>query len=139
MRGQFYCKACGAAITDVIEVLSLKDPRVRKPTFVDQQPICGTGKAYKSLEPIQRSYDPGNPAKLEVTPQYWLNPEDIETTTKLTRKASRLNGCCGLDGCNGPNTLCKNCGAEAGTTQSDCWTPLVFIPDKTNIQFERED
>lgn len=139
MRGRFFCKHCGAAITDVIEILSLKDPAIRKPEFIDQQPICTAGKAYKSLEPIQRSYDPERPANLEFSPQYWLNIEDIKAATKLTRKANRLNGCCGLDGCGGPNVLCANCGAEAGTMQSDCWTPLIFIPDKKNIEFKREN
>src|SRR5689334_12958671 len=32
----------------------------------------------------------------------------------------RRNGCCGSDGLNGPNLLCRN-GHEIGTEQSDCW------------------
>jgi hypothetical protein len=34
--------------------------------------------------------------------------------------ASRLNGCCGLDGLNGPNLLCEN-GHEVATAMTDCW------------------
>ena len=42
----------------------------------------------------------------------------------------RRNGCCGLDGCDGPNTMCA-CGAELATEKSDCWMPhaVVFEPD----------
>jgi hypothetical protein len=32
----------------------------------------------------------------------------------------RLNGCCGLDGCDGPNLVCPK-GHEIGTERSDCW------------------
>ncbi|MEP0390961.1 hypothetical protein [Erythrobacter sp.] len=138
MRGQFFCKSCGSTLTEQIDVLSLKDPSVPQPDWADQEPMCGQGKAYKSLEPFERSYDPAKPALLEFSPQYWLNIDDIEETTKFTSKSGRLSGCCGLGGCDGPNILCKSCGAEVGTMKSDCWTPLVFIPDKRNTEFKRE-
>ncbi len=32
----------------------------------------------------------------------------------------RLNGCCGLDGCDGRNRVCRE-GHEVGTERSDCW------------------
>lgn len=32
----------------------------------------------------------------------------------------RNNGCCGRDGCDGPNLLCTQ-GHEIGTERSDCW------------------
>jgi hypothetical protein len=38
----------------------------------------------------------------------------------------RLNGCCGLDGCDGPNLVCTN-GHEIGTEKSDCWTPHAAV------------
>ncbi|MCX4750289.1 hypothetical protein OG455_33065 [Kitasatospora sp. NBC_01287] len=34
----------------------------------------------------------------------------------------RRNGCCGLDGQDGPNLVCAGCGAEVATEESDCWT-----------------
>jgi hypothetical protein len=42
----------------------------------------------------------------------------------------RLNGCCGLDGCDGPNRLC-DCGAEIGTERSDCWHAhcIALLPE----------
>jgi hypothetical protein len=33
-----------------------------------------------------------------------------------------LNGCCGIDGCDGINTFCPR-GHEIGTEFSDCWGP----------------
>lgn len=38
----------------------------------------------------------------------------------------RLNGCCGLDGLDGPNLLCQN-GHEVGTEKSDCWMPRAAV------------
>jgi hypothetical protein len=42
--------------------------------------------------------------------------------TKRQSEAHRLNGCCGLDGLDGPNPVCLN-GHEIGTEKSDCWMP----------------
>lgn len=39
----------------------------------------------------------------------------------LHNQPGLLNGCCGLDGCDGPNTLCGHCGSEVATERSDCW------------------
>jgi hypothetical protein len=46
----------------------------------------------------------------------------------LSRHANlaRLNGCCGLDGLDGPNQLCA-CGAEVATEKSDCWMAHALI------------
>jgi hypothetical protein len=49
---------------------------------------------------------------------------------KDTTDKSRLNGCCGLDGLDGINTLCAN-GHEIGTECSDCWMPH-YIPMPPN-------
>jgi hypothetical protein len=42
----------------------------------------------------------------------------------------RLNGCCGLDGLDGRNTVCYE-GHEVGTEKSDCWMShaLLFDPE----------
>jgi hypothetical protein len=57
-----------------------------------------------------------------------INLADMQNT-RHTSNSSRLNGCCGPDGCDGPNTLCL-CGVEIGTERSDCWMPtsLSFVP-----------
>ena len=40
------------------------------------------------------------------------------------------NGCCGSDGCDGPNRACS-CGNVVATEWSDCWTfaEVRFLPD----------
>ena len=50
--------------------------------------------------------------------------------TELTTLRGRRNGCCGLDGCDGPNLVCSACAAEVATERSDCWTPqeVVLVP-----------
>ena len=48
--------------------------------------------------------------------------------TRHHEEARRLQGCCGLDGCNGRNTVCCN-GHEVGTEKSDCWMPHVLLLD----------
>ncbi len=50
--------------------------------------------------------------------------------TELISLRGRRNGCCGLDGCDGPNLVCRGCSAEVATERSDCWTPqeVVLVP-----------
>jgi len=56
------------------------------------------------------------------------NPEDILTDSLTSAGAD--NGCCGSDGCDGPNRACL-CGSIVATQWSDCWTPaeVRFLPD----------
>ena len=70
MLGCFYCKGCAAEITGEISIESLKDPSVKRPEMLDQQPVCDVGAGYKSYEPLQRSFDPENPDDLEFSPQF---------------------------------------------------------------------
>lgn len=85
----------------------------------------GTGfKAWEATPWLYR--DPGEP--LSFVPQYWLNPEDLTDAVRLSRNSSRISGCCGIAGINGPNQLCQ-CKREIGTIQDDCMMPRVFIPE----------
>ena len=139
MKGVFHCTSCGTALTGEITVLSTKDPAVTTPPLNDAQPVCDPGMAFKSYKSLQWSHDPAHSAPLEFTPQFWANPRDFEAAIKETRDIRRLAGCCGLDGCNGPNMVCRLCKAEVGTMQSDCWTPLIFVPDPNNTEFRKTD
>lgn len=127
MRKLLICTACGARLTRPLIVRSGKDPAVAKPRLQDREPPVARGTAFKSYEPMVRSYR-GTPEPLEFTPQYWLHPEDVTDAVRQTRDTRRLNGCCGPSGHDGPNQVCR-CGAEVGTVQSDCWTAHVFIPE----------
>ncbi|MBB4941203.1 hypothetical protein FHR32_005580 [Streptosporangium album] len=63
-----------------------------------------------------------------------LHPDDV-TGAERHPNPRRLNGCCGLDGLDGPNLVCSGCGAEIGTEESDCWKPhfVVTLPDAANL------
>jgi hypothetical protein len=139
MMGVFHCRKCGTALTGEINVLSTKDPAVTPPALRDAEPVCDPGMAFKSHMPLQRSMSPDRRAPLEFVPQFWANPQDFEAAIQPTREISRLSGCCGLDGYDGPNMLCRVCKVEIGTMQSDCWTPLIFVPDPDNTEFRKTD
>ena len=61
---------------------------------------------------------------------YIAHPDDI-LRVKLTDDTRRLNGCCGLDGLDGPNLRCENCAAYVAVKITDCWTPhcVIFEPE----------
>jgi hypothetical protein len=64
--------------------------------------------------------------------QYIVNLKDI-VNTKHHTDYNRLNGCCGLDGLDGRNTLCEN-GHEVGTERSDCWLPHAIHFDPSAVE-----
>ncbi len=53
---------------------------------------------------------------------------------QLTSESRRLNGCCGLDGCDGPNLQCEVCAAYVATKRTDCWTPHYIAFDPVTTQ-----
>jgi hypothetical protein len=54
---------------------------------------------------------------------------------RLTDDPRRLNGCCGLDGVDGPNLQCQSCGSYIATKMTDCWQPhcVIFDPIATEM------
>jgi hypothetical protein len=131
------CGACVARLTSALTLVSSKAPGVVAPEQEPGKPLVARGIAYKSWEPIERSF--GNmPSLLEFVPQYWLNPDDLTEAVRETRNGDRLGGCCGLAGCNGLNQACR-CGTEVGTLRTDCWTPHLFVPDPANTNWIEED
>jgi hypothetical protein len=61
--------------------------------------------------------------------EYIANTDDV-IQTHLTDDPKRLNGCCGLDGCDGPNLQCDRCGAYVATKMTDCWLAHCVFFDK---------
>lgn len=49
----------------------------------------------------------------------------------------RLAGCCGLDGCDGPNRVCA-CGIEVATEKSDCWKPHALVFKNGEVELVEE-
>lgn len=103
-RIRFECPVCRAVITRPLKPLS------------DDQLIC---------------LDQGKPAIPEgffarINSDDWaasgtvvVNLHDLVGTNHHP-DFRRRNGCCGLDGLDGPNLVCPN-GHEVGTEKSDCW------------------
>lgn len=58
---------------------------------------------------------------------------------KLTTDSRRLNGCCGLDGCDGPNLQCEICDTYVATKITDCWMPHCIVFDPKATQAAEED
>ncbi|PAX07711.1 hypothetical protein [Sphingomonas lenta] len=127
MRRTLVCGRCGGPLTRPLIIWSTKDPATPAPVHRDGAALTEPGAAYKSWQAQQWSSD-GTRVPLDFTPQYWINPLDLTEAVRAVTDARRLNGCCGLDGCDGPNQRCE-CGAEIGTLRSDCWTDHVFIPE----------
>jgi hypothetical protein len=70
--------------------------------------------------------------------EFIVNLGDV-VNVHLTTDFHRLNGCCGLDGCDGPNLQCDTCGIYVATKMTDCWQPrcAVFDPTSTTQVLEQ--
>jgi len=68
--------------------------------------------------------------------KYAINLKDL-SIRKYHSLPSRLNGCCGLDGCDGCN-LVDGAENEIGTEKSDCWMPhcAILEPDRVILKDE---
>jgi hypothetical protein len=53
---------------------------------------------------------------------------------KLTFDISRLYGCCGVNGTNGPNLQCEGCGVYVATKFEDCCTPHYVVFETSTTQ-----
>jgi hypothetical protein len=58
--------------------------------------------------------------------RWFVNAKD-NLSMEIIDNPKRLNGCCDLDGCDGPNLVCKSCKAEVATAKYDCWMPRRII------------
>ena len=65
---------------------------------------------------------------------YWCIHANDKTGMKMTQQDSRTNGCCGPDGCDGPNMLCATCGHEVATAKFDCWMPHCVLLEPTGTR-----
>jgi len=136
----FRCRRCHGDITAPVREVPLPDedsapapyelpegeecpPRMRPGTFAYDPPEAGERvfrpRATGAALGLQRAGLDG----------IVLARPDVHGT-QLTSLLGRRNGCCGLDGCDGPNRVCRQCTAEVATERSDCWTPqqVVLMP-----------
>ena len=118
MANFFKCATCGSAITRAVSLLSKTSLLVQtdgQPHIAQGYYVVSDGKFYTGTKG-----------------SFIVNLEDA-VNTKHHHLRSRLNGCCGLDGCDGLNTLCEN-GHEIGTEKSDCWMPHALILDPKAVK-----
>ncbi|GAA0808517.1 hypothetical protein [Spirilliplanes yamanashiensis] len=121
----FACRACGAALTrglSRVPLAALGEPLApfEVPPGEDCPPWIMPGAYAVDPEPDD---PPVSPAPRLGT--VLINAADL-LDRRLHPDPRRLVGCCGLDGCDGPNLVCA-CGAEIATERSDCWTPQVVL------------
>lgn len=101
------CPECQVPLTR--ELTALADPALL--CTADGEPYLPEGNYHR--EPAANHY-------LKTTGDVVaVNLADV-LNTKHSTDPRRLNGCCGLDGCDGLNLLCIN-GHAVGTEKSDCW------------------
>jgi hypothetical protein len=128
----FNCRRCGAAVSgEVTETVLPNNPPVV---------IGDDGEAVPRLEPGSFAVDPeafGPPSVptaddpnvlMSAGPRgtILLNPGDIRNVIPHP-DLHRRNGCCRLDGLDGPNLVCAGCGIDVATEQSDCWVNWLDI------------
>jgi hypothetical protein len=113
----FHCRKCGATLSSSVRLVA-EGVDLRG---IDGQPALNSGQyAVSDGEHFTR-----------FAGCFVLHLSDVVGTRRHSDRG-RLNGCCGLDGCDGPNILCE-CGAEIGTEKSDCWMPHGLLLDPTAV------
>jgi hypothetical protein len=111
----FSCSACQQRISPDLREVPMPSP------------VMEEAPGHRFLPPLMPR---GSYAVSPHTGVFVLNPGDISGVARHPDRG-RLNGCCGLDGLDGPNLVCDACGAEVATQQSDCWSQqlIALIPD----------
>lgn len=111
-----YCKVCDLPLTNEIKFYTGKSfGEAEKQNFIQKEfYTISDGEFFN-----------GSEGRIIV------NIEDLINSINHTDR-SRLNGCCGLDGYDGPNKLCNN-KHEVASEFSDCWMPRAVIFEKEKI------
>jgi hypothetical protein len=106
----FQCRICGLPLTQPLT--RLDDPS--RLCEEDEKAHVPRGFYWVAPDPA----DDGG-YYTEAAGDLLVNLEDV-TNTRHHPDRRRLTGCCGLDGCNGRNTVCER-RHVVGTERSDCW------------------
>ena len=125
MRARVKCKACDRLLTDWLEPVAA-DFEVE---WRDNENIIPAGHYWIGHGLAGGREQPGQ--TLDGRMFVHLNQR---TGMPYHPDINRNYGCCGRDGCNGPNLKCQ-CGAEVATEVSDCWTSyyIHFEPEVTEL------
>jgi hypothetical protein len=106
---KIFCKKCGIALSN--EIKELKDKNLVDGRY--NEPLFPEGYFCSNQETLNEFFT--EPNDLLV-----INRNDLINAIDHT-DLSRVQGCCGLHGMDGPNKMCIN-GHEIATELSDCWT-----------------
>lgn len=132
MEQALFCKSCGFQLTRLLRPVATLAERDRICWFDRDSGTAPIPAGYVLIIAGEMLRDmEGEIRPFDTPPVAWLNLADVEKGAGYTPKPNRRNGCCGMDGCDGPNRICF-CGAEIGTERSDCWTWHIFIPHAEN-------
>lgn len=103
----FRCRRCRTELTRPAREVPLPAPD-------DHRPPEDTGAGL----PLPPRVPAGTYAATESG--FVLHPGDVRGLTPIHGRGRR-NGCCGMDGLDGPNLACGGCGADVATERNDCW------------------
>lgn len=114
------CAGCGISLTDDLVEVPLPKNELGELDGDVPLALMGRGAFARSLAFVSR---PGH--RVEAVPDgtpatFVVNPDDARNVSRHPDQR-RLNGCCNLDGLDGPNLVCGRCGREVATLQNDCW------------------
>jgi hypothetical protein len=98
----FACRSCGNPLSGELRRVELPTPAGEDRSYDEPVPLVGAGTY--AVEPGAVVLHPGDVAGVQRHPD-----------------RARLNGCCDLDGLDGPNLVCARCGDEVATQRTDCW------------------
>lgn len=118
---KLYCRTCNTELTQELEELTNK-------ALINHEP--GTDyipKGFFIFIDLENISEPNCNSGFGRERNIAINLKDLVNTRHHTNPA-RLNGCCGLDGNDGINTLCINM-HEIGIESSDCWMAHEFTFD----------
>lgn len=112
------CVSCGKTLTNALRQLEeMPRPTHAQPEDERYLPTIPLGAWASDPDPI--GWRDGLPTS---TPGCLvINPADAIGVLS-SEDPLRNSGCCGHDGLDGPNLLCRGCSSEVATLRDDCWS-----------------
>jgi hypothetical protein len=114
------CGLCGNVLTNAVRQLD-QMPAPTRAGHEDERylPTIPVGAWAADPEPIGRR--DGRPTS--TLGCLVINPADAIGVLS-SGDPRRNSGCCGHDGLDGPNLLCRGCRSEVATLRDDCWSEV---------------
>lgn len=124
------CGSCGNTLSRALSQLDvIPNPRRAQPEDERFLPTIPEGAWARDPEPI------GWQGQLPTSTLGCLviNPADAIGLLSSDDPV-RNSGCCGHDGLDGPNLLCRSCRNEVATLRDDCWSLLEVRFEPSAVQ-----